>query len=206
MAVSPSEDGLAIQAQGGGASAPPEPPAIEEARRPMVMPSLGQPTECEIEEHNISHLPPRWWRPHCVRGMGKALPHRGRRPEDSEKKTIPTVAIDYYFLGSTNAEKRIEEERDLKILPQIAVRSHPHRVTVASATPSKGVTEHSVQMMMDTIKMLCYKKFIFKSDQERSIVALKEAVRCAMKEVEFLMGESPVGEHQANGLVESAIG
>lgn len=34
------------------------------------------PTEQEVEEHNLTHLPYRSWCAHCVRGRGEANPHR----------------------------------------------------------------------------------------------------------------------------------
>ena len=34
------------------------------------------PTEKEVEEHNLTHVPYRNWCPHCVRGLGKDLDHR----------------------------------------------------------------------------------------------------------------------------------
>ena len=44
-----------------------------------------------------------------------------------------------------------------------------------------------------------------KSDGERSIVALKAAVRMRCGDVEILLQESPVGDHQANGAAEVAV-
>ncbi len=53
------------------------------------------PTKREIEEHEITHLPYRSWCWACVRGRGKAAPHRrGREPGG-----LPEVHVDFTFLG-----------------------------------------------------------------------------------------------------------
>ena len=50
------------------------------------------------------------------------------------------------------------------------------------------------------------KRFIFKSDQEPAILALKERIIEVLgKKYEVLRKESPVGDHQANGEIENAI-
>ena len=43
------------------------------------MRSIGDPrlpTQAEVDDHNITHMPYRNWCPHCVRGRGKDLDHR----------------------------------------------------------------------------------------------------------------------------------
>ena len=55
------------------------------------------------------------------------------------------------------------------------------------------------------IRNLGYKRLILKSDQERSIKALKDAVKERMMDIELVLEESPVGEHQSNGEVENAV-
>ena len=53
------------------------------------------------------------------------------------------------------------------------------------------------------LKNLGHRKVVLKSDGEPSVVALKEA---AAKEtgIDWISEESPVGDHQANGLAENA--
>ena len=45
---------------------------------------------------------------------------------------------------------------------------------------------------------------MLKSDNEPAVLALKESVR-KETDVELIMQESPVGDHQANGLAENAV-
>ena len=40
----------------------------DEARAPEVLRDPGTPTQKEMEEHNITHLPFRSWCPHCIAG------------------------------------------------------------------------------------------------------------------------------------------
>ena len=47
----------------------------EEAKTPEVLRDPGAPTQKEIEEHNVTHLPFRSWCQHCVRGRGSNTPH-----------------------------------------------------------------------------------------------------------------------------------
>ena len=68
---------------------------------------------------------------------------------------------------------------------------------------SKGATPYAVKFVANFLKNLGHRKVVLKSDGEPSIVALKEA---AAKEtsVDWISEESPVGDHQANGLAQNA--
>eukprot|EP00435_Cladocopium_sp_Y103_P058604 s680_g20.t1 len=67
-----------------------------------------------------------------------------------------------------------------------------------------GATPYAVKFAAAFLKNVGYQKVVLKSDGEHSIVALKEA---AAREaaIESMPEESPVGDHQANGLAENAI-
>ena len=47
----------------------------DEARKPRIPRRPNAPTKAEIEEHEITHLPPRDWCPHCVAGHGISNQH-----------------------------------------------------------------------------------------------------------------------------------
>ena len=57
------------------------------------LPSPTHPTRKEIQEHVLTHLPPRSWRGQCLR----SLPHF--RSETEEEHVGPTVSIAYFFIG-----------------------------------------------------------------------------------------------------------
>ena len=51
----------------------------------------GKPTDRQIEEHRLTHLPYRSWCRWCVLGRGRGLQHRARTGS-----LIPTVGMDYF--------------------------------------------------------------------------------------------------------------
>ena len=70
----------------------------------------------------------------------------------------------------------------------------------------QGPNEYAIEAIKEDIESLGIKRFIFKSDQEPAILALKERVTEALgKKYEVIPEESPVGDHQANGEIENAI-
>ena len=47
-----------------------------EAREPRMLRDPGAPTEAEVEQHNVTHLPFRAWCPACVEGKTCDWKHR----------------------------------------------------------------------------------------------------------------------------------
>ncbi len=75
---------------------------------------------------------------------------------------------------------------------------------MARVVPSNGVDNYAVETVKGTVERLGHKKIIMKSDNEPAILALKEDVR-RESDVEIVMEEVPVGDHEANGLAENAV-
>ena len=50
----------------------------EEVEPVRIAPDPGKPTERQIEEHRITHLPFRSWCRWCILGRGRGLQHRAR--------------------------------------------------------------------------------------------------------------------------------
>ena len=67
----------------------------EEARRAMVKKAPEAPTQEEIEEHMVTHAPPKAWCKHCVRATATRDPHKRERREvpdvEAELKEVPTI-------------------------------------------------------------------------------------------------------------------
>ena len=103
-----------------------------EAVKPKPLQNPIQPMKCEIIEHNLTHLPYRSWCPDCINGRGKTLPHEAQDPDDMH--LIPTVSVDYHFMGSKEDEERSQ--------PILATKDHGTRKVFAQVAPSKG-TSHS---------------------------------------------------------------
>ncbi len=82
------------------------------------------------------------------------------------------------------------------------------RVKKVKVVPSKGVENYAAEVVKKMIEQLGYRKVILRSDNEPAIWALKEAVK-REREIYIYVGialeQAPVGDHEANGLVESAI-
>ena len=66
-----------------------------EVQRPFRDP--GMPSRNEILEHNLTHIPPRPWCPHCVRGKGKDSPSLRLTGQYAES-LVPRIRLDYCFL------------------------------------------------------------------------------------------------------------
>ena len=64
--------------------------------RNMLDPKL--PSQAEVQQHNLNHLPYRNWCHHCVKGRGKEMDHRTRK--DEEESGIPEYLMDYFFQGT----------------------------------------------------------------------------------------------------------
>jgi hypothetical protein len=60
----------------------------------MIDPKL--PSQKDVEEHNLTHLPYRNWCPVCVRSKGKEM---GHRTATDKERTISEYCFDYCFPG-----------------------------------------------------------------------------------------------------------
>ena len=87
----------------------------------------------------------------------------------------------------------------------IVIHDSRSKYVAAEIVPEKGLNEYAVRRVAQIVNRLGYRRIIIKSDQEASIVALKGAVKREL-ELEVSFEESPVGEHQSNGVIENAIG
>ena len=82
---------------------------------------------------------------------------------------------------------------------------HSTWFTSSRVIPSK-THPYASKRLHDDILLLGHRHFIFKSDQEPSILDLKNRVRSSLDEnTKVIFESSPVGDHQANGVVERAI-
>ena len=70
----------------------------KEGMRARVVRAGHAPTDREVEEHVVNHLPFRSWCRHCVKGKARSLPHRVRSAEDKKEESLPVVSIDYMFM------------------------------------------------------------------------------------------------------------
>ena len=165
--------------------------------KPMIRQLSKEPTQHGIDEHNINHARLISWCPHCITCQATSLPHTASKNLESD---IPVISIDYAFM---NDEKDNKDDKD-KGMPIEAINYNSSNMKRAGVVPKKGVGPYAVDRTTRDIEQLVYKTIILKSDQEHSIQTFKQAVRESTN-VEIQMEESPVAEHQANGVVEHAI-
>jgi hypothetical protein len=168
-----------------------------EEANPVKFRKLGsEPTQMEIDEHNMDHSVFRAWCPHCVKGKSNAYPHR-KIASDNENG-IPTVSLDYMFM----ADKQEKEEE--KGMPTLVMKDSRTKIIFAQVVPEKGRNPYAILRARKDLDSLGYKRVILKSDNENPIKALKETIKNESA-VEVIMEESPVGDHAGNGEIESAI-
>ena len=186
-------EGAAAEAAAHEAEENPE-VGMEEARA-VPAPIPNQPTAKEIETHNVAHTPYRAWCEACVRGRGRNADHKLLAAEGEH--LVDTISVDYAFFG----------EQDLTAKPVLILREHRYRWTEALPVPAKGGGDAwVVKIVTDMVKRTGLRKFIFKSDQETSIVDLKKKVEAELgSNFEIIMEVSPVNEHESNGTIERAV-
>ncbi len=130
-----------------------------------------------------------------MKGRAESYGHAGRVQDVGE---VPTIGLDYMH---THIEQVKEEEKGM---PVVVAKDNKTKMIMEWVVPSKGVESYAVETVKKMVERLGYRKIIRKSDNEPAILALKEAVR-RESDVEIVMEEVPVGDHQANGLVGNAV-
>ncbi len=58
------------------------------------------PSEAEVQQHCLTHMPYRNWCPHCVRGRGREMDHKKTKEKGEEEPTVPEYHMDYCFTGN----------------------------------------------------------------------------------------------------------
>ena len=87
---------------------------------------------------------------------------------------VPTVSIVYFFMCPSG------QEEAQGVLPMLAVKSHVSRMTFAHVVERKGPVDSATRRLLTDLDWLGFRRLVFKSDQERAILALKQAVRESM--------------------------
>ena len=103
-----------------------------EGMKAKVIRSGYNPTQREVEEHLVNHLPFRAWCRHCVKGKAKGLPHRIRKQEDKLEEEVPVVSIDYTFMHDK------QKEGEEKGMPILVMKDRKTKVIRARVVPQKG--------------------------------------------------------------------
>ena len=198
------------------------PPAA--AQVPKMLKTPYTPTAREVEEHEATHLPYQPWCKHCIQGKAPNRAHRTSKRDSSEKDGVPVVVMDYMFMSSKDQDK---------MSPILVMKDMKSKHIFAHVVSRKGTSNAwIVKKLADDLDSLGYgwTKVIIRSDQEYSIVDVKNKLRLA-RWSEFekivrqvteqrtaktdviredlgpvtILEESPVAESSSNGAAENAI-
>ena len=74
----------------------------QECVAPRILPDPGLPTQKQLDDHRIDHLPFRSWCPECVAGRATGEQHVARK----EEKQISTFSMDYLYLTKSRVVER----------------------------------------------------------------------------------------------------
>ena len=169
-----------------------------------------QPSQSEIEEHRVTHLPYRSWCPECVAGFGREHKHISTK---DRARWVPVISCDYLFMSTRGVFTRkewspAEGEDCLKI---IVVHDNISKALFAHAVPQKGVDEkkYVVDMLVNDILWLGYSRVIIRSDNEPAIAKVVaetlEALKVSGLDQAAAEGSVPY-DPQTNGDAEAAVG
>ena len=136
------------------------------------------PSEAEVEQHELTHLPFRSWCRHCVRAEGKESPHHEASPGGVSK-----FATDYMFMG--------EDGTPITIL---AGYDGMTRAFFLNVVPCKGMSHaYEEKVLACNVLSTGHQKVILQSDQETSIIDVKHKAGAHVP-TEIVYEESPVGD------------
>ena len=150
-----------------------------EAQRPLRDP--GMPSRKEYIEHCLTHIPPRPWCPHCVKGKGKDTPSLKLVGQFAES-LVPRIRLDYGFLTETadgEVEAHRAEDAD-EVIEKLEENSQTFLVMQESecksvwsyAVEHKGASEEwAVHQICEDLETIGLKndRIIVKDDQKPAI-------------------------------------
>ena len=151
------------------------------------------PSQEEIDEHMVTHLPYRSWCKFCVAGKAKSSGHRtGKR----EVGSIPVVSLDYMFMGS--------ETESANQMPILVMSDNTTKMKFATVVHRKGTHPWSIRRVVNDLSLLGYSKLVLKSDGEEAITALKRLVKAEVAQ-DIVSEESVAYDSKSNCEVERAV-
>ena len=157
--------------------------------REVSMPRADMVAKHELENHAIY----RDWCPVCVQGRGRGEQHR-QKLEEIKAEDGPKHSSDFYYM-STNENSA----------PMLAMKFGRTKKLGAVALPNKETGDFAKRFFANFVKSTGVKSFINHSDNENALLSLKRESMALVPGVESKPREVPVGDHQANGDIESAV-
>ena len=174
----------------------------DDAAQGPVVKAKKAPSAPSLDEWDghlaAGHAEYRGWCPFCVAGKGKSEAHR--RIEASRDHGHPELHLDYAFMG---------RETEDRASPILVGKFSKDRWLITHPVPCKG-TQHRwiIGKLVNDVIMSGVQTLVVKSDQEASIVDVKNALMRELRGVEGLTvmpEESPVGASAANAAIERSV-
>ena len=169
--------------------------AVEDRREVKRLSDPRKPSQAEVEEHELTHIPYRNWCAICVSCKGRDLDHR-KAVED--ERGVSEYAFDYCFPG---------DELGFKLVV-LSGREGVTGAYFATAVPTKGSCgRFAVDKAMDCIHELGDRgaRILVKTDQEPAICTWVKDLVQAREEGRTIVEEAPVKSSGSNGRVERAV-
>ena len=167
-----------------------------------------EPTPEMINRHNLTHLPYRSWCPHCVAARRANAPHKS----GSQVRQKPVFVADYCFISDSKTEG---DNLTALVGAMYPPKSDAPKALFAVICERKGASdEYTASRLCQFIRECGASEFVYKSDQEASVVALiHEVVRRSTTPGDLYYGlvtsavpeNSAVGESQSNARAERSV-
>ena len=176
------------------------------------------PTRREVLEHNLTHLPPRPWCPHCVKGKDEGSPSLRLKGAFAEH-LVPRIRLDYCSLTENETgrdetqegdeDKEEPDKADGDTQTVLVMQESECRSVWSYAVDRKGSSEEWViHQICEDLETVCLKqdRIIAKEDQEPAIIDVaKEIARNRGERFGTAIDNSRVGDSDSNGTIERAI-
>ena len=169
--------------------------AVVDGRCVRKLADPRRPSQAEVDEHELTHIPYRNWCAVCVRCRGKDLDHRKSVDED---RGVSEYAFDYCFPGDEFGYK----------LVVLAGRERVTGMYFATAVPTKGsIGRFAVDKAIDYVRELGDQegRILVKTDQEPAIKTWLNDMIAARPDGRTIVEESPVQSSGSNGRAERAV-
>ena len=157
----------------------------------------------ERDEHELTHTPYRSWCQYCVRGRGRNAAHRKMVEQDAA--AVPRVSMDYFYISTAD---EVAHENPILVMVDESTGERYARAVGRKGLGADGENNWLIRDMSEELRAWGHAggeagRLILKSDGERSIVAVRDAL--AKFHGGRVIPESPPrGESQSNGTVEEA--
>ena len=180
-----------------------------EMQTPRAVRAPHQPSQREIDDHDITHCPYRAWCEACVRGQAKDDCHLTITGMDADS-SVTRVCIDYCFITEKVKAKEDDHIQEVKAnvsMTILVMLETMCRSIWAYAVDHKGSDSWLSEQIIDDLETvgLANERIVIKADQEVAITDLQRSVARLRKDYGSALEQSRVGDSNSNGRIESAI-